>query len=310
VSAEDASRVADAELAENGPAGGAWGAMPERKVRLPARWRNPIGLVGAGIVLFNCLVAVLGPVVWRIDPNSTEYTRLEGPSWAHPFGTDELGRDTLARIIHGAQVSLQVGVIAVGIAFVGGTLIGLVSGYAKGVTDGFLMRIVDVLFAFPGLVLAIVIAGLLGPSRTNAMIAIGIAITPIFARVVRGAVLETTSLPYIESARSLGAGASTTIRRHVVPNILAPLIVLVTVYLATAILTEAALSFLGLGTQPPEASWGNMLSEARNYIYQSVWLSIFPGAAIMLLVLGFNFLGDGLRDILDPRLGPRSGAIQ
>jgi peptide/nickel transport system permease protein len=299
--------MSDVELAEDAALGGAWAALPTRRGRLASRWRNPLGLVGAGIVAFNCVVAILGSVVWRLDPNSTAYGRLTNPSWAHPFGTDALGRDTLARIIHGSQVSLQVGVIAVGIAFVIGGVLGLVSGYAKGVVDSFVMRIVDVLFAFPGLVLAIVISGLLGPTRRNAMIAIGVALAPMFARVVRAAVLETMSLPYIESARALGAGPARTIRRHVVPNILAPVIVLVTVYLATAILTEAALSFLGLGTQPPEASWGNMLSEARNYIYQSVWMSVFPGAAIMLLVLGFNFLGDGLRDVLDPRLGPRSG---
>jgi peptide/nickel transport system permease protein len=288
---------------------GVWQEVPARRLRLSNRWRNPIGIAGAAICIFNALVATLGPVIWRIDPDATNYTRLEGPTWAHPFGTDALGRDTLARIIHGAQISLQVGVISVGIAFACGTVIGLVSGYAKGVIDNVLMRGVDILFAFPGLLLAIVISGLLGASRTNAMIAIGVAITPVFARVVRASVLETMSFPFIESARALGAGPTRMIRRHVFPNILAPILVLVTIYLATAILTEAALSFLGLGTQPPEASWGNMLSEARNNVYQSVWLSVFPGAAIMLLVLGFNFLGDGLRDVLDPRLAPRSGGI-
>jgi peptide/nickel transport system permease protein len=301
--------MTELELAEEKIPGGAWEALPSRRLRLPNRWRNPIGLIGAGIVGFNCLVAIFGSVVWRIDPTSTEYTRLLGPSWGHPFGTDAIGRDTLARIIHGSQVSLQVGVIAVGIAFVAGTLIGLLCGYARGFVDAFLMRIVDMLFAFPGLVLAIVISGLLGPTRTNAMIAIGVSITPMFARVVRAAVLETMSLPFVESARALGASPSRVIGRHILPNILAPLIVLVTVYLATAILTEAALSFLGLGTQPPEASWGNMLNEARGYVSQSVWMSIFPGAAIMTMVLGFNFLGDGLRDVLDPRIGPRIAAI-
>jgi peptide/nickel transport system permease protein len=301
--------MADVDVTQEEVAARVWRQIPSRGARLSARWHNPIGLVGAGIVAVNVLVALLGPVVWRIDPNATEYNRLEGPSWAHPFGTDALGRDTLARIIHGTEVSLQVGVIAVGIAFVFGTAIGLVSGYAKGRIDNLLMRAVDVLFAFPGLVLAIVISGLLGPTRTNAMLAIGIAITPIFARVVRASVLETMAFPFIESARALGAGPTRIIRRHVFPNIIAPLLVLVTIYLATAILTEAALSFLGLGTQPPEASWGNMLSEARGYVYQSVWMSVFPGAAIMLLVLGFNFLGDGLRDVLDPRLGPRGGGV-
>jgi peptide/nickel transport system permease protein len=285
-----------------------WHSLPSRRVALPHRWRNPLGLVGAGIIGFTVLVALFGDLVWTINPNAPIYRALLGPTWAHPFGTDELGRDTLARIIHGAQVSLKVSLSSVGIAFVFGTGLGLVCGYARGLPDALLMRVVDIMFAFPGLVLAIVVAGLLGPSQTNAIIAIGITITPIFARVVRGAVLETTSLPYIEAAHALGAGHARLVRRHVVPNIIAPLIVLATIYLGTAILTEAALSFLGLGTQLPEASWGNMLNEARGYVYQSVWMSIFPGAAIMLVVLGFNFLGDGLRDILDPRLAPRSGA--
>jgi peptide/nickel transport system permease protein len=286
-----------------------WLLDRRRQLRLSARWRNPIGLVGAGIVGFNVLLAMFGPIAWSIDPDSTDFTRLEGPSWAHPFGTDDLGRDTLARIIHGSQVSLEVGAVAIGIAFIAGTLIGLVSGYYRGLVDGILMRIVDILFAFPSLVLAIVIAGLLGPTRTNAMIAIGVTITPAFARVVRAATLEVMAFPFIESARALGAGTTRIMGRHLLPNIAAPITVLVTVYLATAILAEAALSFLGLGTQPPEASWGRMLSDARSFIDTSVWMSIFPGLAIMVVVLGFNFLGDGLRDALDPRLGLRVGDV-
>ncbi len=289
------------------PAG--WAAMPERRSRLAflGKWRNPIGLIGAGIILFNVLVALLGPILYRVDPDEQPSDRLLPPSWANPLGTDELGRDTLARIIHGAQVSLQVGAIAVGIALVAGTLLGLIAGFYKGIVDSLLMRIVDVMFALPGLVLAIVIAGLLGPNRRNAMIAIGIVITPAFARVVRGAVLEVMGYPFIESSRALGASSFRVMLRHLMPNIVAPLTVLVTVYLSTAILSEAALSFLGLGTQPPEAAWGSMLSTARTYIDVSAWLSIFPGLAIMVVVLGFNLLGDGLRDILDPRLGPHVG---
>jgi peptide/nickel transport system permease protein len=219
------------------------------------------------------------------------------------MGTDELGRDTLARIIHGAQVSLQVGAVAISIAFVLGTLIGVLSGYYGGRTDLALMRLVDLMFAFPGLVLAFLIVGLLGPTRTNAMIAVGIIITPAFARVIRAAVLEVMGMPFMESARGLGAGDARIMFRHVIPNIVAPLIVLTTVYFSVAILAEATLSFLGLGTQPPEAAWGNMLATARTFIDASVWVSVWPGAAIMLTVLGFNLLGDGLRDILDPRLG-------
>jgi peptide/nickel transport system permease protein len=283
-------------------ASAAWEAVPRKRL-IPARWRNPIGLVGAGIVAFCILTALVGPQIWRLDPNDPASDRLLAPSWAHPFGTDDLGRDTLARIIHGAQVSLQVGALSITIALVVGTLIGLLAGYYGGIVDLLLMRVVDVMFAFPGLVLAIVIAGLLGANRRNAIIAIGIVIIPAFARVVRAAVLEVMGFPFIESARALGAGSIRIMLKHLLPNVVAPLIVLTTMYFSTAILSEATLSFLGLGTQPPEAAWGNMLSTARSYIDQSVWMSIFPGVAIMVVVLGFNFLGDGLRDVLDPRVG-------
>ena len=286
-----------------------WEAMPSRRFGFLGKWRNPIGLAGAFIVIFNVLVALLGPYVWTLDPDAIAYIRFEGPSWAHPMGTDELGRDTLARIIHGAQVSLQVGLISVSIAFVGGVLIGMLAGYYRGIADTVLMRLVDIMFSLPGIILAIVIAGLLGPNRRNAMIAIGIVILPAFARVVRGSVLEVMGYPYTESSRALGASGLRIMGRHVIPNISAPLLVLVTVYLSVAILAEAALSFLGLGTQPPEAAWGSMLSTARTYIDVQPWLSIFPGAAIMIVVLGFNLLGDGLRDILDPRLGPHVGDV-
>lgn len=286
---------------------GTWTAMPRQRLAFLGKWRNPIGMVGAAIVCFNVLVATLGRYLWTIDPDAQDSDRLLAPSWAHPMGTDELGRDELSRIIHGAQVSLQVGAISVGIALVAGTLLGLLAGYYKGWVDAGLMRLVDLMFALPGLVFAIVIAGLLGPSRRNAMIAIGIVFTPAIARVVRGAVLEVMGFPYIESTRALGASGRRVMLRHLLPNIVAPIIVLVTVYLGSAILAEAALSFLGLGTQPPEASWGGMLNTARSYIDAAWWLSVFPGAAIMIVVLGFNFLGDGLRDVLDPRLGPSVG---
>jgi peptide/nickel transport system permease protein len=190
-----------------------------------------------------------------------------------------------------------------------GTLIGLIAGYRGGLVDLLLMRVVDIMFAFPGIVLAIVIAGLLGATRRNAMIAIGVIIVPAFARVVRAAVLEVMGFPFIESARALGGGGLRIMVRHLIPNIVAPLIVLTTMYFSTAILSEATLSFLGLGTQPPEAAWGNMLSTARSYIDQSVWMSIFPGLAIMIVVMGFNFLGDGLRDVLDPRVGGGVGDV-
>jgi peptide/nickel transport system permease protein len=279
-----------------------WRLFP-RRWSLPARWRNPIGIAGAVIVFFVILTTLFGHYIWTIDPNNPAWVRLQGPSWSHPFGTDDLGRDTLARIIHGAQVSLQVGAVATGIALGLGLLIGLSSAFYRGIVDLVLMRIVDIMFAFPLLVLALLIAGLLGPSRTHAMIAIGIIFTPAFARIVRAAVLEVMGFPFIESARSLGAGDLRIMWRHVLPNIVAPLTVLTTVYFSQAILAEATLSFLGLGTQPPEAAWGNMLANARGYIDSNIWMSIFPGLAIMFVVLGFNFLGDGLRDVLDPRIG-------
>ena len=213
-----------------------WSEARRGRLAFLGKWNNPIGLVGAAIVSFNVFVAIFGPYIWRIDPDAQDAERLLPPSWAHPFGTDELGRDTLARVIHGAQVSLQVGAISVGIAFVAGLTIGLIAGYYRGVLDGVLMRLVDMMFALPALVLAIVIAGLLGPTRTNAMIAIGIVITPAFARVVRGAVLEVMGYPYIESGRALGASGFRIMLRHLLPNIGAPLIVLVTTYLGTAIL--------------------------------------------------------------------------
>jgi peptide/nickel transport system permease protein len=280
-----------------------WRLLPRRRLALPARWRNPVGIAGAIMVGFVVLTSLVGRFVWTTDPNNPAWTRLQAPSWAHPFGTDDLGRDTLARVIHGAQVSLYVGAIAVGISLCAGLLIGLIASFYRGIVDLILMRLVDIVFAFPLLVLAILIVGLLGPSRRNAMIAIGIVYAPAFARVIRGAALEVLGFPFIESARSLGANDVRIMIRHVLPNIVAPVIVLTTVYFSQAILGEAFLSFLGLGTQPPEAAWGNMLSTARNFIETSVWMSLFPGLAIMFAVLGFNFLGDGLRDVLDPRLG-------
>ncbi|HEV2068071.1 MAG TPA: ABC transporter permease [Thermomicrobiales bacterium] len=273
-----------------------------RRFVLPHKWRNPIGIVGAIIVLLTIFAAVAAPLIAPYSPSSQASDRLLPPSWDNPMGTDELGRDTFSRIVYGARVSLQVGIIAVVIALAIGTYMGVVAGYFGGRLDAWLMRFVDIMFAFPGLVLAIVIAGLLGASRTNAMIAIGIVYAPAFARVIRGSVLAVMSEPYVEAGRVVGATNWRLIRQHVLPNIVAPLIVMATVYLSSAILSEAALSFLGLGTQPPEPSWGGMLNLARTYMEISPWMAIFPGLAIMTVVLGFNFLGDGLRDVLDPRL--------
>ncbi len=276
--------------------------VPARRKGIPRKWRNPIGIIGAVIILFTVGMAIFAPVISPYSPSEQAAKRLLAPSGAHLMGTDELGRDTFSRIVYGARVSLQVGIVAVFIALALGVVIGVCAGFFGGRVDTGLMRVVDVMFAFPGLILAIVIAGLLGPSRRNAMLAIGIVYAPAFARVIRGSVLSVMGEPYVEAGRVLGARSGWLIRKYVLPNILAPLIVLTTVYLSTAILSEAALSFLGLGAQPPEPSWGGMLNIARTYMEISPAMAIFPGLAIMVVVLGFNFLGDGLRDVLDPRL--------
>jgi len=276
-----------------------------RRPRIGKQWRNPIGIIGAVIVLATIVVALAAPLIAPYEADDSRADRLLGPSRVNLLGTDELGRDTFSRIVYGAQASLQVSLIAVIVALLVGGALGLLSAYYGGWVDGWTMRLVDILFAFPGLVLAIVIAGLLGPSRNNAMIAIGVAYAPAFARVIRGSVLSVMNEPYLESGRVAGAGAARLITRHILPNIIAPTIVLTTVYLSSAVLAEAGLSFLGLGTQPPDPSWGGMLNAARSYMEIAPWMAIAPGLAIMFIVLGLNFLGDGLRDILDPRLRTR-----
>jgi peptide/nickel transport system permease protein len=260
-------------------------------------------MFGATIIVILILTAIFGPYLTPYDPNAIDFSvRFSGPIWAHPLGADNLGRDTLSRIIYGARVSLQVGIIAVSIAGTVGTLLGLVAGYAGRILDEIIMRALDVLFAFPAILLAIAILAALGRGIANAMVAIGVVYIPIFARIARGAVLSVRNEDFVEAARAVGANDVRILFRHIFPNALAPLIVETTLSLAFAILAEAALSFFGLGTQPPDPSWGRMLSEGRAYFRQSFWMGLFPGLAIMLTVMGFNFLGDGLRDVLDPRL--------
>ena len=267
-----------------------------------ARMLGNASIVGGGlVVLLLVLLAVVGPHVWGISPSNEDALRLTAPSWAHPFGTDDLGRDEFARIMQGAQVSLEVGVLAVLIALVAGLLIGVTAGVAGGIVDGALMRVVDTLFAFPGLVLAILMAGLLGPSQLNATVTIGVVFSPGFARVARGTTLGVMASPFVEASRSLGARPWRIVRRDVLPNIAPPMITVTVIYISSAILLEAGLSFLGLGIQPPTASWGNMISSARTYMQLAWWMPVFPGVAIALAVIGFNFLGDGLRDLIDPR---------
>ena len=262
-----------------------------------------VGMIGAVIIGVLIITAIFGPTIAPHEPNFMDFSSAFGsPSLKHPLGTDDFGRDTLSRIIYGARVSLLVGLAAVGIAAPLGTLLGMVAGYSTRFIDEVIMRAMDVLFAFPAILLALAIMAILGKGFINAMIAIGIVYIPIFARIARGAVLSVKNEEFVTVARALGARDSEILSRHIFPNILAPIIVEISLSLSFAILAEAALSFFGLGTQPPNPSWGRMLSEGREFYHQSAWLSIFPGLAIMITVIGFNFVGDGLRDVLDPRL--------
>jgi peptide/nickel transport system permease protein len=264
--------------------------------------RHPIGFVGMVIVILVLLMAIFAPLIAPYEPSAQAARRLLPPSGEHIMGTDELGRDVFSRIIFGARTSLYVGLLAVSIASVLGVTVGVLAGFIGGNFDTIIMRFVDIVFAFPTLVLAIVIAGLLGPSLTNAMIAIAIVFSPNFARVSRSSVLTVKNELYLEAARVTGGRQGHIILRHILPNIMAPLVILATLSLSLAILAEASLSFLGLWTQPPNSAWGLMLSQGRRFMELAPGLAIFPGLAIMITVLAFNFLGDGLRDALDPRL--------
>jgi peptide/nickel transport system permease protein len=262
---------------------------------------NKLAMFGAIVIAVLVGAALVGPILAPYGVNELAGPRLEGPSLAHPFGTDNLGRDIFSRVLVGARTSLMVGVVAVGISLTAGTLFGLVAGFYGGHLDDVVMRSMDVLFAFPAILMAIAVLAILGPGLTNAMIAIGIVYTPIFARIARGSVLSVREEVYVRAARSLGAGDLRLITLHVMPNILAPIIVQTTISMAFAILSEAALSFLGLGVQPPQPSWGRMLFDGRGFLATAWWFSVFPGLAIFFAVLAFNVIGDALRDALDPR---------
>jgi peptide/nickel transport system permease protein len=263
---------------------------------------NKLAVVGLIVLTILIFVGIFGEAIAPYGVNDIDIeNRLAGPSADHWFGTDNLGRDTFSRILIAARVSLQVGFIAVGFAVVVGVPIGLVAGYYRGSVDSVLMRMMDVLFSFPAILLAIAILAVLGPGIGNAMIAIGLVYTPIFARITRGSVLVVSEEVYIRAARSLGAGDRRIIFRHILPNVMAPIIVQTTLSLAFAILSEAALSYLGLGVQPPNPAWGRMLADGQDYFQQNPWMGIFPGLAILVTVMAFNFVGDGLRDALDPK---------
>ena len=259
-----------------------------------------VGLLILGVL---ALMALAAPWLSPRDPIKTApRSALQPPSAAYWLGSDQLGRDVASRVMHGARISLTVGLIAVSIAVGLGAPIGLVSGFYGGRLDGVIMRVIDVLLAFPGILLALAIVSVLTPGLTNVMIAVGLSAVPTYARLIRGSVLATRENLYVEAARALGSRDPSILARYILPNVVAPLVVTATLGLGTAILAGAALSFLGLGSQPPQPEWGRMLSEGRDYLREAWWISTFPGLGIMLTVLGMNLLGDGLRDVLDPRL--------
>ncbi len=263
--------------------------------------RSPQFIIGAALVTLFVLMAVLGPVLSPYSPTAQKMSlRLKPPSAAHVLGTDDFGRDVLSRILHGAMPSLQVSVLSVAGSLVIGVIIGLVAGYRGGWADTLLMSLMDVLLAFPAVLLAIAILAVMGTALSNVILAIAIVNLPTFARLARSSTLATRELLYVEAARALGVPPIAITWRHILPNIAAPLVVQTSLTIAAAILIEAALSYLGLGIQPPAPSWGNILSSTYGFIQTNPWPSVFAGAAIALAVLGFNLLGDGLRDALDP----------
>jgi peptide/nickel transport system permease protein len=264
--------------------------------------RQRLAFFGLAIVMLFCLLALFAPWIALADPNATHWDAIRhAPDRAYWFGTDELGRDVYARVVWGARASLLAGITSVSIALLFGAPLGMAAGLLGGWTDTVIARITDAFLACPFLILAIALAAFLGPSLTNAMIAIGISATPIFVRLTRAQVLQVKVEDYIEAARSVGNSPWRIAWRHVLPNIVAPVLVQSSLAIAAAVIAEASLSFLGLGQQPPAPSWGSMLNTAKNYLDQASWMAIFPGLSIFLLVLAFNLVGDGLRDVLDPR---------
>ncbi|MBD9448074.1 ABC transporter permease [Rhizobium sp. RHZ01] len=269
-------------------------------------WRkmkaNKGSLAGLVIVLFFAVVAICAPLLPIPDPAATSWSAIrKAPSLAHLLGTDDLGRDILSRMVWGARASLLAGIFSVAIAVVVGVPFGLVAGYFGGWIDHVISRIIEAFLAMPFLITAIALAAFLGPSLSNAMIAIGLSAMPIFVRLTRGQTLAVKTEEFVEGARAIGLRHFNIIRRYILPNVFAPILVQATLTIATAIIAEASLSFLGLGQQPPAPSWGSMLNVAKNFLNQAPWMALWPGLAIFLVVMGFNLLGDGLRDALDPR---------
>jgi peptide/nickel transport system permease protein len=265
--------------------------------------QNPGATAGGIVFLLIVLAAAAAPQLAPDNPIRLNVSEsLASPSARHWLGTDQFGRDILTRIIYGARVSVAMGLVAVAISVAGGSVLGLLSGYYRGTVDLVIMRVVDVMLAFPGILLALIIIAVLGPNLTSAMIAVGVSGMPVFIRVVRGSTLAVREFQYIEAARVAGCGDLRIVFRHVLPNVSAPVIVLVTLGIPSAIIAGAALSFLGLGIRPPTPDWGEMLSSGRSFMSTAWWLSTFPGLAIVAIVMAINLFGDGLRDALDPRL--------
>lgn len=269
-------------------------------------WRklkaNKSAVIGLVIIAFFVSLAMVAPLLPIADPMATSWSAIrKAPSAAHWLGTDDIGRDILSRMIWGARASLMAGVFSVAIAVAIGVPLGLISGYFGGWVDMIISRITEAFLAMPFLIMAIALAAFLGPSLFNAMIAIGLSAMPLFVRLTRGQVLSVKTEEYVEGARSIGLGHYHIIARYILPNVFSPLLVQASLTIATAIIAEASLSFLGLGQQPPAPSWGSMLNVAKNFLSQAPWMAMWPGAAIFLVVIGFNLLGDGLRDALDPR---------
>ena len=264
-----------------------------------ANYLTLFGAVITGVVVFT---AVFAPVIAPHDPYAQDIAnQFQAPSWTHLMGTDQYGRDVFTRVLYGARISLQVGLLAVGIAVGSGVPLGLLSGYYGRYVDETIMRTMDIMFAFPAILLAITLMAILGQSMLNLIIAIGIVYTPIFARITRSEVLSVREEQYATAARAIGDRDFAIMTKDILPNVLAPIIVQATISIAFAILTEAALSFIGLGAPRPEASWGRMLSDARQFMDHSWWTAVFPGFAIMITILAINFIGDGIRDTLDPK---------
>ena len=265
--------------------------------------RNPVGMFGLVGFLLLVLVTILASLLAPADPTAMNYDHLlQPPSGAHPFGTDDLGRDILSRVLWGGRESLRVSLLAVTIAGLGGVLFGLVSGYYGGLIDSVIMRLADVMLAFPSILLTLAIVAALGPNLSTVLVALGISSIPVVSRFVRGSVLTAKNHEYVTAARVVGASNRRIMVRHILPNIVAPLIIFTTVGLGGSILATAGLSYIGLGAQPPSPEWGAMLTYGRDYMRDAWWMSVFPGIAIFFAVLFINLLGDGLRDALDPKL--------